>query len=317
MATQQPSRFQIYLSFALVYVFWGSTYLAIAIAVKNIPAALMTGVRFTIAGALMLLWCWSKKKKIRLTRYDFLRLLAIALLLLSCGNTLLVWTEGFIPSGLASLFVAIVPIYIAVIEGLILRGDRVTGRGWAGIALGTLGLFLLLWSQLDSPSALKREQLFACGGVMLGALAWACGSILSRRSRLSVDPFSAAGWEMLLAGATNLVLAVVLGDFHKVVWARSGLLAIAYLIIFGSWVGFTAFIWLLEHVPTPKVATYAYVNPVVAVFLGFLILHERVGPFEIIGMCVIVVAVALVTSSKLKSGAPLADQELEMCEREA
>lgn len=317
MTTQPASRFQIYMSFALVYVFWGSTYLAIAIAVKNIPAALMTGVRFSIAGALMLLFCWWKKKKIRLTRYDVLRLFAIGLLLLSCGNTLLVWTEGFIPSGLASLFVAVVPIYIAVIEGLILRGDRVTGRGWIGILLGTLGLFLLLWSQLDSPSALKREQLFACGGVMLGALAWACGSILSRRSKLSIDPFTATGWEMVMAGGANLLLAVMVGDFHHVVWARSGLLAIGYLIIFGSWVGFTAFIWLLEHVPTPKVATYAYVNPVVAVFLGYLILHEHLGSFEVAGMCVIVVAVALVTSSKLKSGAPAAEQEMEMCEREA
>jgi drug/metabolite transporter (DMT)-like permease len=152
---------------------------------------------------------------------------------------------------------------------------------------------------------------------MLGSLAWACGSILSRRSKLSVDSFTATGWEMTLAGLTNLVIAVGVGDFHKVVWARSGLLATGYLIVFGSWVGFTAFIWLLEHVPTPKVATYAYVNPVIAVVLGFFLLHERLDRFAILGMFTIVIAVALVTSSKLKSGSPVANRNLAGLESEA
>ena len=126
--------------------------------------------------------------------------------------------------------------------------------------------------------------------------------VFSRRFQLGVGPFAATGWEMTLAGLVNGVLALAVGDFQHAHWSRTGWLAIAYLVTFGSLVGFTAYIWLLEHVPTPKVATYAYVNPVVAVFLGWLLRGERIDRYMVIGMMVIIVAVALVTSSKLRSG---------------
>jgi len=263
----------------------------------------MTGTRFSIAGPLMLAGCALAKKRVRITRHDALRILGIAVLLLTTGNMLLSWTEQYLPSGLASLFVAIVPIYIAVIEGLVLKGERLRSRGWFGLAFGILGLVLLLWPKLrgtlEGASTLARTQLIACVVVLLGSLSWACGSILSRRSQLSVDPFAATGWEMTFAGVINLSLGALLGDFHRVVWARSGLLAIGYLIVFGSWVGFTAYIWLLDHVPAPKVATYAYVNPVVAVILGFFIAGETLDRYSFAGMIAIVVAVAVITSSQM------------------
>lgn len=263
----------------------------------------MTGTRFSIAGPLMLAGCALAKKRVRITRHDALRILGIAVLLLTTGNMLLSWTEQYLPSGLASLFVAIVPIYIAVIEGLLLKGERLRSRGWFGLAFGILGLVLLLWPKLrgtlEGASTLARTQLIACVVVLLGSLSWACGSILSRRSQLSVDPFAATGWEMTFAGVINLSLGALLGDFHRVVWARSGLLAIGYLIVFGSWVGFTAYIWLLDHVPAPKVATYAYVNPVVAVILGFFIAGETLDRYSFAGMIAIVVAVAVITSSQM------------------
>ena len=314
--THIPSRARIYFAFGLVYVFWGSTYLAIAVAVQHFPAAMMTGLRFCVAGPLMLAWCALSGRRLRITRYEFGRLLAISLLLLTGGNMVLAWTEKTIPSGLASLFVAGVPIYIAIIEGFILKGDRVQGRGWWGILLGTVGLLTLLWPKLEDPSQLGRMQLLACLAVIGGSISWSAGSILSRRSEITVDPVVATGWEMTFAGVVNIALAGVFGDFRLTDWSVRGLGAIAYLVVFGSWVGFTAYIWLLEHVPTPKVATYAYVNPIVAVFLGVVILHERLDKFAVIGMVVIVAAVALVTSSKLRTGEDAAESELVACESE-
>lgn len=308
-----PARLKKYLAFALLYFFWGSTYLAIAIAVKHLPPALMTGLRFIIAGPLMLAWCVLTRRSIRLSRPAFTRLLLISILLLTCGNMLLVWAEQYIPSGLASLFVAVVPIQIAFVEGFLLRGDRLTGQGWGGIILGSGGLLLLLWPKLENPSGFARAQLIACFCVMLGSFCWACGSILSRRSRTGVDAFSATAWEMTFAGIINLTLAAAFGDYVRADWSRSGLLAVFYLVVFGSWVGFTAYIWLLERVPTAKVATYAYVNPIVAVFLGYMIAQERLDRFSVAGMVVIIAAVVLVTRAKLIRGGQQGGQDEVLC----
>lgn len=302
-------------AFGLLYFFWGSTYIAIRIGVQHIPAALMTGIRFLIAGVLMLGWCLLTSKSIRLSRSDALRLFVIGTLLLSGGNAVLVWSESYLSVGLAALIVASVPLWVAIIDGPILGGERLPSRGWSGLLLGFSGLAILLWPKLTSTSALDRMQLVAGVILMLGSLCWAIGTVISRRSQLSVGPFVATGWEMTFAGTLNLLVGLLHGDQHHADWVWAGLLAIAYLVTFGSLVGFTAFIWLLEHVPTPKVATYAYVNPVVAVFLGWFILHERLDRFMVAGMIVIVFAVALVTSSKLRSGETRAIQTALPCEQ--
>jgi drug/metabolite transporter (DMT)-like permease len=132
-----------------------------------------------------------------------------------------------------------------------------------------------------------------------GAFLWALGSVLSKRWQSGMDVFSATGWQMLAAGVANLLLALVAGDLSRVTWTVRGLSAVFYLIVCGSWIGYTAYIWLLEHVPTSKVSTYAYVNPVVAVFLGWLILHERVDRFILMGSVIVVLSVILVTSAKV------------------
>jgi len=308
-------RLNVITAFGLLYFFWGSTYIAIRIGVEHIPAALMSGIRFLIAGVLMLAWCLARGKSIRLNRSDALRLFVIGTLLLSAGNAVLVWSESYLPSGLAALIVAVVPLWVAIIDGPILGGDRLPPRGWSGLLLGFAGLAVLLGPKLTSTSALDRKQLFAGAILMLGSLSWAIGIVISRRSQLSVGPFVATGWEMTFAGALNLVLGLLHGDQHHADWAWPGLSAIAYLVTFGSLVGFTAFVWLLEHVSTPKVTTYAYVNPVVAVLLGWLILHERLDRSMLTGMIVIVAAVALVTSSKLRSGETRAGQPASACEQ--
>lgn len=296
---ERQHRFLVALNFGLVYVLWGSTYLAIRVVVEHIPPAMMGATRFLIGGAVMLAWCVVSGRRIRLTRVDFLRVAAIGVLLLVGGNVGVAWAEKTVPSGLTALIVAVVPLWVAIIETWILKGERLLRRGVFGLLTGIAGLLILLWPKLASDTV-GHGVLVGAGILMFASLSWAIGSILSRRWNLSVDPFSATGWEMLIAGAVALVISLALGDQHTVVWTARGIAAIAYLITAGSLFGLTAYIWLLNHVPTAKVATYAYVNPIVAVFLGWLILHETVDAYTLAGAVVIVASVWLVNTSKVR-----------------
>jgi drug/metabolite transporter (DMT)-like permease len=296
------------LSFALVYVLWGSTYLAMRVAVGQIPPYVVGSARFLISGVILLAWCAFMGKQIRLNRRDFFRLLTIGVLLLSIANIGVLWAEEYVPSGLAALVVALVPIFVVALEAWVFRAGRMPVRGLAGLALGMAGLLTLLWPKITSGTQLGRLELMAAAVLAGCSLVWALGSILSHRWTLSVDVFTAAAWQMTLAGLVNTSIALVTGKFQQAHWTPRGLGAIAYLVVCGSLVGFTAYIWLLEHVPPPKVATYAYVNPVVAVFLGWLLLHEDVDAFMLAGTVIIIAAVALVNTSKLKrESAPAED----------
>ncbi|HVZ59866.1 MAG TPA: EamA family transporter, partial [Terriglobales bacterium] len=211
-------------------------------------------------------------------------------------------SELVVPSGLASLLVALVPLWLLVIETWILRGDRLTRRGMMGLPLGVAGVAILLWPELNATSAMARRQLGWSLAVVFASLAWAVGSVISKRWHVQVDAFAASAWQMTFAGAVNLMMAGVLGEYARTQWTREGAAAVAYLIVFGSWVGFSAYIWLLQNVPLPKVATYAYVNPVVAVILGWLVLNERVDVYILVGSAIVIAAVVLTTSAKVKNG---------------
>src|SRR5579864_1978493 len=300
MTPEKRRQFQVSLAFALVYVLWGATYLAMRVAVIQIPPYVMGSVRYGIAGPLMLAYCVLAGKKISITRQDLWRLLAIGILLLSVANMGVATAEQYVPSGLAALIVAGVPIWVAIIESRVLRSRRLSAMGLAGLALGIAGMVVLLWPQI-SGTRLDRQELRGFGILLVASASWALGSVFSGRWNLSVDVFTASAWEMTLAGVINALVALSTGEFRRVVWAPRGLLAILFLVICGSWIGFTAYIWLLEHVPTPKVPTYAYVNPVVAVYLGWLMLNEKVDAFMLVGTVIIISAVALVNLSKLRA----------------
>jgi len=294
-------QFQVALAFGLVYVLWGATYLAMRVAVEHIPPYVMGGVRFSIAGPLMLAYCALRGKKVSITRHDLPRLFAVGVLLLSIANMGVAGAEEYVPSGLAALVVAIVPIWVAVIEAWVFRTRRLSAMGLSGLALGIFGMLVLLWPRITSGAHLNHPEMIGIGILVLASMSWALGSVLSGMWTLTVDVFTASAWEMTFAGAVNALVAFVTGGFHKVVWTPRGTLAILYLVTCGSWIGFTAYIWLLEHVPTAKVATYAYVNPVVAVYLGWLMLHEKVDAFMLVGTVIIIAAVALVNLSKLRT----------------
>jgi drug/metabolite transporter (DMT)-like permease len=310
--SQRQFRFSVILAFALVYFFWGSTYLAIDIAVEKIPPALMCGIRFSIAGIFMLAFCGLRGRKIRYNLRQLGQMAVIGILLLVGGNLTLSYAETHIPSGLAALIVAAVPLWFLVLDTLILGDHHVSPRGKAGLALGVAGLVVLLWPQLMTSTHLERQQLWASLTLQGGCFSWALGSVLAKKWKSpDVDPFSATAWEMIAAGLANLLIAFVAGDPTRVVWTTRGISAVVYLVICGSWIGYTAYIWLLGHVPMSKVSTYAYVNPVVAVFLGWLVLREPIDAYILGGSAIVVASVVLVTSSQVtrrsKPGPPLVE----------
>jgi drug/metabolite transporter (DMT)-like permease len=301
MPRSSPNRLTVIFAFALVYLFWGSTYLGIDIAVEHVPPALMCGTRFTIAGAFMLAFCWWRGRKIFYAPRQLWQMAAVGVLLLLGGNLTLAYAETRVASGLAALIIAITPLWFLALDSLLLGDHHIAIRGKAGLGLGIAGLAVLLWPDLSATGAL-RPQLWASLSLIFASFSWALGSVLAKKWKSpEVDPFSATAWQMIAAGLANLLLAVAIGDPSKVVWTPRGLAAVVYLVVCGSWIGYSAYIWLLGHVPTSKVSTYAYVNPVVAVFLGWLILREPITPYILAGSAVVVASVALVTSAEVKT----------------
>src|SRR5215831_6398423 len=292
--------FKVIIAFALVYVFWGSTYLAIGVtSAEGIPPFVMCAVRFTIAGSLMLAACALFGRRVRILRPEAVRLAAVGGLLLVGGNGGLAWAEQYVPTGFAALIIAVTPIWFLVLETFVFRGDRISRRGLIGLALGIVGIAILVWPKIAHRETLGMMQMIGSVSLLFSSFSWAVGSVLSRRWQMKVDPVVATSWEMIFAGLGHLVLVLITGQYHRAVFNRRGVAALLYLMVFGSWIGYTAYIWLLKHVPTAKVATYAYVNPIVAVFLGWLVLHEAFDRYMQAGSIVIIAAVALVTTAKV------------------
>lgn len=300
-------RLKVIIAFALVYVFWGSTYLAIRItSAEGIPPLVMCAVRFLIAGPVMLLACSLFGRNIRISRPEAVRLAVVGILLLVAGNGTLAWAEQYVPTGFAALLIAVTPIWFLVLETFVFGGDRISRRGAIGLVMGVVGIVILVWPKITHRETLGAMQLLGAVSLLFSSLSWAVGSVLSRQWRMRVDPLVATGWQMLFASLAHSVLAVATGQIHRASFNRRGVFAVLYLVVFGSWIGYTAYVWLLKHVPTPKVATYAYVNPIVAVILGVIVLRERVDHFILAGTVVITAAVALVTTAKIHPAEELA-----------
>jgi drug/metabolite transporter (DMT)-like permease len=311
------STASIVVAFASVYFFWGSTYTAIRIGAPDMPALLLSGTRFVIAGAILLGWCRWRGLRLAWPPKTVMMLGLVGLLLLGGGNVGLVYAEETVPSGLASLVLAVTPLYVALIEMILPGGEPLPLRGWLGMGTGFVGLAALLWPSLRTGFGHNAALLLAIAALLGGAFSWAVGSVISRRARLPVNSFVAAAWQMLIAGAFCTALGSALGqwrDFHLTASAAGSL---AYLITGGSLLGYTGFIYLIENVPVAKVSSYSYVNPMVAVLLGIFLLHERPEKAELIGMAAIVVAVFLLTTAQVKvKGQPRPVEELEQLQAE-
>ncbi|MDQ2890325.1 MAG: EamA family transporter, partial [Gemmatimonadota bacterium] len=267
------SRVALVMAFAAVYTIWGSTYLAIHYAIATIPPFIMAGGRFLIAGALMYLWtAWRGVKPA--TRIQWRNASAIGVLLLTVGNGGVAWAERVVPTGIAALIVAIVPLWLVALEWA-RRGGTRPSRGVAlGVAVGLVGMWVLVGPGPSSGSAPINVR----GALVLvfASVSWAAGSLIARYADLP-SPLLATGIEMLVGGAALMILGFGSGEmssFAPRAVSTSSLEGLAYLIVFGSLIAFTAYSWLLKNATPAAVGTYAYVNPVVAVFLGWLIAGE-------------------------------------------
>ena len=297
-----PIRWKVIVAFGLVYVFWGSTYLGIGIAVEHIPPAVMCAARFLVAGIFMLAYCVLTGRRIRFTARQLGYLAAVGILLLMGGNLTLSYAERIVPTGLSALLIAVTPLWFLVLDSLLLGDHHISQRGKVGLAIGIAGVVVLIWPELRHPNVLGHRELWWSLALQLGSFSWALGSVLSKKwQTAATDPFGAIAWQMVFAGVANLIFALFVEKPSNVTWTLRGVGAILYLVVCGSWIGYTAYIWLLQHVPTSKVSTYAYVNPVVAVFLGWLVLHERIDRYILMGSAIIVASVVLVTSAKVST----------------
>lgn len=300
MSAGNEHRWSVVLAFGLVYVFWGSTYLGIAIAVEHIPPALMCATRFLIAGTLMLAYCALRGRPIVYSARRLRQMAVVGTLLLMGGNLTLSYAEQILPSGLSALLIAVTPLWFLVLDAWLLGHHQISRRGSIGLALGIVGMIVLLWPKLTATGSIGRRELWYSLSLLGGSFSWALGSILSKLwHSAELDPLSSTAWQVTFAGIANLAFALVNRDLSRVVWTPGGVAAVLYLVVGGSWIGYTSYIWLLRHAPSSKVSTYAYVNPVVAVFLGWLVLHESLDLYILLGSAIIVASVVLVTSAKV------------------
>jgi drug/metabolite transporter (DMT)-like permease len=294
----RPSRIKVVLAFAAVYIIWGSTYLGIRYAIQTLPPFLMAGARFSLAGAIMFAWSKFRGDAGGWSWAHWRRAFLIGALLLLCGNGGVTWAEKYIASGLAALLVATEPLWVVVLNWSITR-DRPNWKVLLGVLIGLAGVALLVGGSLNDGREVSAMSLLGVGVVLLAGLAWAGGSVYANRRPIKATTSLASGMQMIAGGSLLLLLGLIAGDFKRFNFAAASwvsLAAFAYLAVFGALVGFTAYGWLLRNVSTARAATYAYVNPAVAVFLGWLFASEPLTLRMLAAAAVIVGSVALITT---------------------
>jgi drug/metabolite transporter (DMT)-like permease len=292
-------RARLIAAFAAVYLVWGSTYLAIRFAVETLPPLLMAGCRFALSGLIVLAWARWRERAAAPTRIDWRTGIISGALLLLVGNGAVAWAEQRVPSGIAALLVAIVPLWMVLLEWLRPGGRRPTLAVFAGVTLGLAGLLLLVGP--DTTRGTSDVNTVGAIVLMLASLSWAAGSLFTKWAPRAASGTVSTGTQMLAGGLLLLGAGVVAGEPSRLdlahVSSRS-LLGFVYLVTFGSLIGFTAYVYLLAHTTAAKAATYAYVNPVVAVLLGWAIGHEPVTARTLVAAAVILAGVALITITR-------------------
>lgn len=299
-----PTNTRIVAAFAAVYVIWGSTYLAIRFAIETLPPLLMASVRFLLAGTLLYLWARSRGAA-RPTRAQWRAAAVVGGLLFVGGNGAVVVAEQWVPSGLVALLVAAVPLWMVVLDWVWGSRTRPTPRVILGLAGGLVGVGLLA----GSPGVGAGGGLELLGGalVVVGSLAWAAGSIYSRHAPTPPRPRMWVALQMLSGGALLLPLSILTGEMGRLdpsAVSLKSVLALLYLVFFGALVAFTAYIWLLTVSTPARVGTYAYVNPAVALFLGWALADEPLTGRSLVAAAIIVGAVVVITTGRRRSAEP-------------
>jgi drug/metabolite transporter (DMT)-like permease len=293
--TPRASMLKVALALAAVYVIWGSTYLAIRFAIETLPPFLMAGSRYLIAGAVLYLWSRLRGAP-RPSLTHWRSALIVGAFLLLVGNGGVVWAEQHVDSGLAALLISTEPLWIVLLVWLRPGGKKPGFRVTAGLVLGFIGLMLLV-----KPGFGGSIPLFGVVALVLASLSWAWGSLWGQRAKLPDSPLLTTGMQMLSGGALLFLASVLTGEpgrFELAQVSAKSLLALGYLVVFGAIVAFTAYVWLMRVASPVLVSTYAYVNPVVAVLLGWAFAGEPLTTGTLIAAAVILTGVALITSAQ-------------------
>jgi drug/metabolite transporter (DMT)-like permease len=305
-----PSRFKLVIAFAAIYVVWGSTYLAILFAIETLPPFLMASARFLIAGALVYAWARLHGRAARPTREQWRATAVVGVLLLLGGNGLVVWAETRVPSGVTALLIGMLPCWMVLFDWLRPRGVRPGPQIVLGLVLGLAGLVWLIGP--DSLMGGGRVDLLGALALLVAEVSWAAGSIYSRHAPLPPAPFLSTAMQMLAGGVALLIASIALGEpWHMDPFGFSlrSILAWVYLIVFGSIVAYSAYVWLVRVSTPARVSTYAYVNPVIAVFLGWLLADEALTARMLIAAAVIVGGVVLITLAPARAARPAVSAE--------
>jgi drug/metabolite transporter (DMT)-like permease len=288
---------KVLVAFAIIYFVWGSTFLAIRVGVREVPPFLLAGMRFLIAGVVLFLWMRFKGTPTPLLReWSSASLLAILIFVFDYG--LLFWAEKRVPSGIAAVMMAMIPAFMALSEIFILRTQRLTMRLAFALLVGMAGVAVLVSRSLSFGEApIETSGPIA---LVVASVSWSVASALTRKLPLPAAKTMSSGGQMLAGGVFLTLAAAVLGEFrgfHIQAVSRAAWLSLGYLIVAGSIIGFTAYVWLIHHESPTKVGTYAYVNPVIAVLVGYFLGGETIGPRTIMGTLFVLVSVIVITTT--------------------
>jgi len=293
----KSSRTKVLLAFASVYLIWGSTYLAIRYAIETIPPFFMMGIRSLIAGSALFLWSFKKGERVR--REEFLPLLFLGILFFLLGHGLLAWAQKTVASGIAAVLIASDPLWIGLIETFTFKEFRLNRKQIAGLILGFAGVGLLFLPTSDAMT--YQINPFGSFIILMSAISWSVGAVYSRAAKLPKSSVLSAGLELIIGGILLCIVAWMIGEFrnfHFSMISIRSVFALSYLIIFGSIITFTAYVWLLTVTTATRVATHTYVNPVIAVLLGWAFAGERFTTLALLASSVIVFSVYLMLESK-------------------
>jgi len=312
-AASRPRTWKVLLAFAIIYFVWGSTFLAIRVGVREVPPFLLAGMRFVVAGMVLYVWMRVRGTPSPTAReWGAASLLAVLIFVLDYG--LLFWAERRVPSGIAAVMMATIPVFMALGEIVFLRTQRLTFRLALSLLVGMAGVVVLVGLTVSLGEA-PVDRAGACA-LMVAAISWSVAASLSRKMPLPAAKAMSSGAQMLAGGVLLTMTAALLGEFrgfHAAAVSRGAWLALAYLIVAGSIFGFTAYVWLIHHESPTKVGTYAYVNPVVAVLVGYFLGGEAIGLRTIVGTLLVLVSVVVITTTKketLKPGPSVKAAEL-------
>jgi drug/metabolite transporter (DMT)-like permease len=298
--TPKPQRWKLLLAFAIIYFVWGSTFLAIRIGVQEVPPFLLAGVRFLTAGAILYAWMRATGTT-QPTRREWTSVTLLAVLIFLVDYGCVFWAERRVPSGITAVMMATIPVFTALAEILILRTQQLTFRLGIALLVGLAGVAVLVSRSVSFGDAPIESS--GALALVLGAISWSLASVLSRKLTLPQSKVMSSGAQMLVGGILLLAAAAAFGEFHNFHAQQVSLrtwLALAYLIVAGSIVAFTAYVWLIHHEAPTKVGTYAYVNPVVAVLLGYFLAGEALGARTVLGTIFVLVSVVVITTTPKK-----------------